>query len=185
MRQIFEWWYFKRYGTSFIEQVSINHLTPMLNGTDGNNGWTNNNDNASLSLPSSSMNGFNNGNMSNGSSSNGSDSTIPVTGTNECKVWKNPCALFRGAEYQRLTQHNGKEPLTFHDMNLSAQEHQTFFSCDLDEGKPEYESNILLCSSQLDLITTSLFLVMQRAWRERTPSIRIQLAHDALEKNSE
>ncbi|CAF4543923.1 unnamed protein product, partial [Rotaria magnacalcarata] len=26
---------------------------------------------------------------------------------------------------------------------------------------------------------------MQRAWRERTPSIRIQLAHDALEKNSE
>jgi hypothetical protein len=25
-------------------------------------------------------------------------------------------------------------------MNLSAQEHQTFFSCDLDEGKPEYES---------------------------------------------
>ena len=28
-------------------------------------------------------------------------------------------------------------------------------------------------------------LVMQRAWRERTPSIRIQLAHDALEKNSE
>lgn len=28
-------------------------------------------------------------------------------------------------------------------------------------------------------------IVMQRAWRERTPSIRIQLAHDALEKNSE
>jgi hypothetical protein len=27
-------------------------------------------------------------------------------------------------------------------MNLSAQEHQTFFSCDLDEGKPEYESKI-------------------------------------------
>jgi len=26
---------------------------------------------------------------------------------------------------------------------------------------------------------------MQRAWRERTPSIRIQLARDALEKNSE
>ena len=114
----------------------------MLNGSDGNNGSTNNNENSSLSLPSSSMNGFNNGNMNNGPSSNGSDSTIPVTGTNECKVWKNPCALFRGAEYQRLTQHNGKEPLTFHDMNLSAQEHQTFFSCDLDEGKPEYESKI-------------------------------------------
>ena len=63
-----------------------------------------------------------------------------MTGVNECKVWKNPCALFRGAVYQRLTQYNGKEPLTFHDMNLSAQEHQTFFSCELDEGKPEYES---------------------------------------------
>lgn len=89
------------------------------------------------------MNGLNNGTShTNGSHSlsNGLDSNTPVTGTNECKVWKNPCALFRGAEYQRLIQHNGKEPLTFHDMNLSAQEHQTFFSCDMDEGKPEYES---------------------------------------------
>ncbi|CAF3417426.1 unnamed protein product [Rotaria sp. Silwood1] len=168
---IFEWWYFKRYGTSFIEQVSINHLTPILNGSESNNSSLTNND---LSLPSSSsslMNGCNNGNgcnssMGNSCLSNGIDSTTPVTGTNECKVWKNPCALFRGAEYQRLTQYNGKEPLTFHDMNLSAQEHQTFFSCELDEGKPEYD-------------------MMQRAWRERTPSIRIQLAHDALEKNSE
>src|SRR5205085_12204824 len=82
----------------------------------------------------------NNSSIGSSSLSNGIDSTIPVTGTNECKVWKNPCALFRGAEYQRLTQYNGKEPLTFHDMNLSAQEHQTFFSCELDEGKPEYES---------------------------------------------
>ncbi len=97
---------------------------------------------SSLSLPSSStMNGLNN-NMTSCVSSNGMESTTPVTGTNECKVWKNPCALFRGAEYQRFVQYNGKEPLTFHDMNLSAQEHQTFFSCDLDEGKPEYESKI-------------------------------------------
>jgi hypothetical protein len=95
------------------------------------------------------MHGLNNGTGGGNScgnsclSSNGLDSTTPVTGTNECKVWKNPCALFRGAEYQRLIQYNGKEPLTFHDMNLSAQEHQTFFSCDLDEGKPEYESKTL------------------------------------------
>ena len=75
-----------------------------------------------------------------------------MTGTNECKVWKNPCALFRGAEYQRLTQYNGKEPLTFHDMNLSAQEHQTFFSCELDEGKPEYESE-----------DCDLFLILNKA----------------------
>ncbi|CAF0871274.1 unnamed protein product [Adineta steineri] len=166
---IFEWWYFKRYGTSFIEQVSINHLTPILNGNESNNSLLNNNDASTLSGSSTSpLNGFNSGNsnINNCGMSNGTDSTTPVTGTNECKVWKNPCALFRGAEYQRLIQYNGKEPLTFHDMNLSAQEHQTFFSCDLDEGKPEYE-------------------MMQRAWRERAPSTRIQLARDALEKNSE
>ena len=94
------------------------------------------------------MNGLSSGNGTNNMSScglsNGIDSATPVTGTNECKVWKNPCALFRGAEYQRLVQYNGKEPLTFHDMNLSAQEHQTFFSCDLDEGKPEYESKRMI-----------------------------------------
>lgn len=119
----------------------------MLNGNESSNSSTANTESSSLSLPSSSsMHGLNNGTGGGNScgnsclSSNGLDSTTPVTGTNECKVWKNPCALFRGAEYQRLIQYNGKEPLTFHDMNLSAQEHQTFFSCDLDEGKPEYES---------------------------------------------
>ena len=115
----------------------------MLNGTESNSSSMGNGD---LSLPSTSLtNGFNgsaggsNGNGNN-SLSNGLDSPTPVAATNECKVWKNPSALFRGAEYQRLIQHNGKEPLTFHDMNLSAQEHQTFFSCDMDEGKPEYDS---------------------------------------------
>ena len=125
------------------------------------------------------MNGINHGLLT-----NGLDSPSPVTGTNECKVWKNPCALFRGAEYQRFVQYNGKEPLTFHDMNLSAQEHQTFFSCDLDDGKPEYESKRK--TEEKEKAKQKLCnLVMQRAWRERTPSIRIQLAHDALEKNSE
>ena len=32
--QIFEWWYFKKYGTSFIEQVSLNHISPLLGGTE-------------------------------------------------------------------------------------------------------------------------------------------------------
>jgi hypothetical protein len=32
--QVFEWWYFKKYGTSFIEQVSLNHLSPLLGGAD-------------------------------------------------------------------------------------------------------------------------------------------------------
>lgn len=116
----------------------------MLNGNDTNSGTTHG-DSTSLSITSSMMtNGVGHGgngtnNSMHNPSMNGSDQPTPVTG-NECKVWKNPCALFRGAEYQRLTQYNSKEPLTFHDMNLSAQEHQTFFSCDLDEGKPEYES---------------------------------------------
>jgi hypothetical protein len=124
----------------------LNHLTPIINGNESNNSSLTNNELSSPSGPSSStVNGLNvggNNNINSCLSSNGIDSTTPVTGTNECKVWKNPCALFRGAEYQRLIQYNGKEPLTFHDMNLSAQEHQTFFSCDLDEGKPEYESKI-------------------------------------------
>jgi len=163
----------------------------MLNGNDSNNSSITNSD---LSLQSSSlMNGCNNGNSGNNSNgnnslSNGIDSTTPVAGTNECKVWKNPCALFRGAEYQRLTQYNGKEPLTFHDMNLSAQEHQTFFSCEVDDGKPEYESknyNLFFSISVKAQNSFFFLLVMQRAWRERTPSKRIQLAHDALEKNYE
>ena len=48
--QIFEWWYFKKYGTSFIEQVSLNHISPLLGGTEGqqndnNNSNTNTNSN--------------------------------------------------------------------------------------------------------------------------------------------
>jgi ST7 protein len=32
--QIFEWWYFKKYGISFIEQVSLSHLSPLLGRAD-------------------------------------------------------------------------------------------------------------------------------------------------------
>jgi ST7 protein len=32
--QIFEWWYFKKYGISFIEQVSLSHLSPLLGRSD-------------------------------------------------------------------------------------------------------------------------------------------------------
>ncbi|KAI5646515.1 ST7 protein domain-containing protein [Phthorimaea operculella] len=31
---IFEWWYFRKYGTSFIEQVSLAHLGPWLGGAE-------------------------------------------------------------------------------------------------------------------------------------------------------
>lgn len=57
----------------------------------------------------------------------------------DCKVWQNPLSLFRGAEYQRFTWATGSEPLTYYDMNLSAQDHQTLFTCEYDVGKTDYE----------------------------------------------
>lgn len=84
----------------------------------------------------------------------------------ECKVWRNPLNLFRGSEYQRFYWTASKEPLTYYDMNLSAQDHQTFFTCESDAGKAEYE-------------------LMQTAWRERNPVVRAKAAHDALKINAE
>ncbi|XP_011305851.1 protein ST7 homolog [Fopius arisanus] len=135
---IFEWWYFRKYGTSFIEQVSLNHISPWIGGGETST--------ESASTP------LNNTNAS-------SQQNVP-----ECKVWRNPLNLFRGAEYQRFYWATNKEPLTYYDMNLSAQDHQTFFTCEGDTGKAEYE-------------------IMQTAWRERNPGVRIKAAHSALERN--
>ncbi|XP_074594394.1 protein ST7 homolog [Brevipalpus obovatus] len=140
---IFEWWYFRKYGTSFIEQISLNHISPWLGSGDSNNDSSN-------------------GSTENPISGSGSAGQLSL----ECKVWRNPMNLFRGAEYNRFPQASAKDPLTYYDMNLSAQDHQTFFTCDADIGKPEYE-------------------IMQTAWRERDPLARIKAAHDALEKNNE
>ncbi|KAG9277029.1 suppressor of tumorigenicity 7 protein-like [Astyanax mexicanus] len=137
---IFEWWYFRKYGTSFIEQVSVSHLRPLLGGVE-------NNTSAGLF-----------------SSANGEVEQRPSV--SECKVWRNPLNLFRGAEYSRYTWVTGKEPLTYYDMNLSAQDHQTFFTCDTQQLKPEDT-------------------VMQKAWRERNPQTRIRAAYQAIELNHE
>lgn len=143
---IFEWWYYRRYGMSFIEQVSLNHISPWLSGGDNVDG---------------NANGVTGGN-GNGHPPNGtSNGVIP-----ECKVWRNPLNLFRGAEYQRFQKATKKEPLTYYDMNLSAQDHQTFFTCEADAGKPEYE-------------------LMQTAWRERNPEARIKAAKEAIGLNPE
>uniref|UniRef100_S4RFK2 Protein ST7 homolog n=1 Tax=Petromyzon marinus TaxID=7757 RepID=S4RFK2_PETMA len=131
---IFEWWYFRKYGTSFIEQVSVNHLGPLLGGVENNNS------------PGSS------------SSSNGGDADSSRQNVPECKVWRNPLNLFRGAEYNRYTWVTGREPLTYYDMNLSAQDHQTFFTCETDNLR-------------------SADCTMQKAWRERNPQARIKAAH--------
>ncbi|PKU37165.1 suppressor of tumorigenicity 7 isoform x4 [Limosa lapponica baueri] len=31
---VFEWWHFRKYGTSFIEQVSVSHLRPLIGGVE-------------------------------------------------------------------------------------------------------------------------------------------------------
>ncbi|XP_041970504.1 protein ST7 homolog [Aricia agestis] len=118
---IFEWWYFRKYGTSFIEQVSLTHLGPWLGG--------------------------------------GSSSSSEPEGV-ECKVWRNPMSLLRGAEYGRLWSVARRAPLTYYDMNLSAQEHQAWFgggsgSTGADEA-------------------------LARAWREREPAARVACARAAL-----
>uniref|UniRef100_A0A3B3ZCM1 Suppression of tumorigenicity 7 n=1 Tax=Periophthalmus magnuspinnatus TaxID=409849 RepID=A0A3B3ZCM1_9GOBI len=136
---IFEWWYFRKYGTSFIEQVSVSHLRPLLGGVD-------------TAAP-------NNNNSSTNSNGETDSSRQSVS---ECKVWRNPLNLFRGAEYNRYTWVTGREPLTYYDMNLSAQDHQTFFTCDSDHLRPADA-------------------IMQKAWRERNPQARISAAHEALE----
>nr|VZI44566.1 unnamed protein product [Spirometra erinaceieuropaei] len=133
---IFEWWYFKKYGTSFIEQISLTHIYPLLGGADEEN------DCESV------------------------DSAAPYSNPQDCKVSRNPYSLFRSAEYQKVMKEFGKDPLTYYDMNLSAQDHQTFFTCEADAGKPEYE-------------------LMQTAWRERNSEERIRKAKEALAKNPE
>ncbi|KAG8258685.1 Suppressor of tumorigenicity 7 protein [Homalodisca vitripennis] len=113
---IFEWWYFRKYGASFIEQVSLNHISPWIGGGEQNGDTTAANTNCN-------------------STSMASQQSVP-----ECKVWRNPLNLFRGSEYQRFYWATNKEPLTYYDMNLSAQDHQTFFTCECDAGKAEYEN---------------------------------------------
>lgn len=48
--------------------------------------------------------------------------------------------LFRGAEYFRAKKALNLDPLTYYDMNISAQDHQSLFTCDEDIGRADYES---------------------------------------------
>lgn len=73
----------------------------------------------------------------------------------------------------------GKEPLTYYDLNLSAQDHQNFFTCDSDSSREDYESK------RFSKDTTTYNLVMSVAWRERDSISRIKAAYKALEINPE
>lgn len=48
-------------------------------------------------------------------------------------------------------------------MNLSAQDHQTFFTCDGDEGKEEYQSTYLLQENCYELGKVSWVVHLQPA----------------------
>lgn len=52
----------------------------------------------------------------------------PALDDADCKPWRNPMSLLRGAEYARLWTTARRAPLTYYDMNLSAQEHQAWFT---------------------------------------------------------
>ena len=67
-------------------------------------------------------------------------------------------SLFRGAEYSQLMLATKREPLTFYDMNLSAQDHQTFFTCETDTGKEDMESMFVWIVSINCFLLTFLIL---------------------------
>lgn len=96
---------------------------------------------------------------------------------------------------RRYTWVTGKEPLTYYDMNLSAQDHQTFFTGDTQQLRPEdagwgffngVEFNTSFARVAQPLTEFTVFpAVMQKAWRERNPQARIRAAYQAIEINHE
>ncbi|KAL4705728.1 hypothetical protein ACJJTC_000385 [Scirpophaga incertulas] len=108
---IFEWWYFRKYGTSFIERVS-----PAGTGAGAGAGGG-----ADAGAGAGALTGGEAGGPA------AAEGAAGAAGA-ECAVSRNPLALLRGAEYARLWAAARRPPLTFYDMNLSAQDHQAWFS---------------------------------------------------------
>lgn len=124
---MFEWWYFRKFGTSFIEQLSVSHLGPLLGVGD--------------------------------------DSQHIQNMKAECKMWRNPMNLLRGAEYQRLKWTLGLESLTSYDLSLSTKDHLSLFTCEADSDPSKARSG---------------YYKMVQAWKEKDSSKRIALAREAV-----
>lgn len=101
--QIFEWWYFRKYGTSFIEQVSVSHLRPLLGGVENSSttGLFASVNGEAEPRPSVSGKYVHNANCHSGITHITASANNRVFLLVECKVWRNPLNLFRGAEYNR------------------------------------------------------------------------------------
>jgi len=124
---MFEWWYFRKFGTSFIEQLSVSHLGPLLGVGD--------------------------------------DSQHSHGLKAECKMWRNPMNLFRGAEYQRLKWVLGLDALTSYDLSLSMKDHLSLFTCEIDSDPTKARPGDYK---------------MVQAWKEKDRTKRIALARDVV-----
>ena len=94
------------------------------------------------------------------------DSNNKVKKGADVKPSRNSLVLFRGAEYHRYFNLTGKEPLSVHDVSLTAMEFQSLFT---------YEG----VRVESDIADDLIGLV----WRERDRLKRIAVAHKALELN--
>ena len=85
----------------------------------------------------------------------------------ECKVWRNPMSMLRGAEYQRLQWTLNLQALTSYDLALSEKDHLSFFTCSTDHTSASRPGDYRMVT----------------AWKERASEKRVVIAHEALNES--